>query len=194
MVVFLSLVETGLLVGNAQSASPWCEPPGQQGQWARSSGGRKQLSCQTPWLRPGGKSNGTDETRLRTGSQFAEMPSSQSLTQLDSVTWHVTRASHVFPQVRCMVVIPGPPYAYHRRHFAFDRTRSLSSLRGRAASSRRNPESVWWPRPRLTRAIPWRGLARKEQRAAPEWQREGGAAKKQTAAPEGTAVWEPPFL
>jgi hypothetical protein len=49
--------------------------------------------AKTPWLRPGGKSNGTDETRLRPGSQFAEMSSSQSLTQLDSVTWHVTRAS-----------------------------------------------------------------------------------------------------
>src|SRR5690348_5021588 len=49
--------------------------------------------AKTPWLRPGGKSNGTGETRLRPGSQFAEIASSQSLTQFDSVTWHVTRAS-----------------------------------------------------------------------------------------------------
>src|SRR5690348_5111811 len=168
--------------------------------------------AKTPWLRPGGKSNGTDETRLRTGSQFAEMPSSQSLTQLDSVTRHVTRASHVFPQVRCMLVIPGPPYACHRRHFAFDRTRYSVVIPGPTRLHRVGTRNRFGDQDhRLTRAIPGAraaaaccvracnlqtqsGAARKEQRAAPEWQRKGGAAKKQTAAPEGAAAWEPPFL
>jgi len=38
-----------------------------------------------------------------------------------------------------MLVIPGPPYAFHRRHFAFDRTRYPSSFRGRRGSIASEP-------------------------------------------------------
>jgi hypothetical protein len=38
-----------------------------------------------------------------------------------------------------MLVIPGRPYAFHRRHFAFGRTRYPSSFRGRHGSIASEP-------------------------------------------------------
>ena len=116
------------------------------------------------------------------------MSSSQSLTQLDSVTWHVTRASLVFPQGASHacdsgagrtlhpLVIPQVDRAHHPVIPGPARPRCVGT-RLRLQDCKRERR-----RRRAARA-PW--MARVNRFALP---------KKQTAAPEGAAVWEPPFL